>query len=134
MRNRSGARPAAAPVFNAAFWEVPLEAEQAQSLRQEDHLYYESAPERSARLERREREPQLLAALKQLMDDTLSARQQEVVKLYYFEHKTEDEIADAFGIARQVVNQHLFGIRRGGRRIGGAVKKLRKAARQKGLC
>ena len=133
-RNRSRRRPATAPVFNAAFWEVPLDSKRARSLRQEDHLYYESTQERSERLQRRDREPRLLEELKRLMDSTLSTRQREVVELYFFEQMTEEEIANRFGIARQVVNQHLFGIHRGGRRIGGAVKKLRKVAHQKGLC
>ena len=53
-------------------------------------------------------------------------RQREVVELYFFAGLTLYEIADRLGILVPSVSQHLFGKVRGGKRVGGAIPKLRK--------
>jgi len=40
--------------------------------------------------------------------------------LYFLHDKTQEEVAEIMGINRLVVSQHLFGIRRNGRQVGGA--------------
>ncbi len=57
----------------------------------------------------------------------LTPRQQQVVQLYCLEGRTQAEVAEALGISQQTVSQHLMGKFRGGRRVGGAFRKLRKA-------
>ncbi|HJN26857.1 MAG TPA: hypothetical protein QF604_02970 [Candidatus Latescibacteria bacterium] len=37
------------------------------------------------------------------------------------------------GINRRVVSQHLFGVRRNGRQVGGAVPRLQRLYRQHGI-
>ena len=43
------------------------------------------------------------------------------------------EIVQQLGIAQQVVSKHLFGALRSGRRVGGAMAKLRKLAEALGI-
>ncbi|VGO20001.1 sigma factor-like helix-turn-helix DNA-binding protein [Pontiella sulfatireligans] len=57
----------------------------------------------------------------------LSRRQQQVVQLYCLEGRTQVEVATTLGISQQTVSQHLMGKLRGGRQVGGAFRKLRKA-------
>jgi len=44
----------------------------------------------------------------------------------FFENLSEAEIASQLKISQQVVSKHLFGVIRDGKKVGGAVKKLRK--------
>lgn len=55
----------------------------------------------------------------------LTSKQQEVVELYYFQGWTETAIAEHLGIRQQVVHKRIHGTVRDGRRIGGALARLR---------
>ena len=47
--------------------------------------------------------------------------------MYYLDQMTEHEIAGELGIRATSVSRHLFGKVRGGKRVGGAIPKLRKS-------
>lgn len=119
--------------FNPDFWEVTLSEESWKQFSTEDHLYYESPDEAEQRLERAERVESLFPQVRALMDEVLTARQREVVLLYFFEGLNQREIAKRLGIAQQSVNEHLYGKRRKGRAVGGALRKLRKACLKRGV-
>lgn len=57
----------------------------------------------------------------------LSAKQREVVEAYFFDGLSQDQIAERLGISQQVVQRRLHGVVRRGRRIGGALARLRTA-------
>jgi len=63
----------------------------------------------------------------------LTQKQCEVVVLYFIYQKTQQEVAEILGISRRVVSQHLFGICRNGKQVGGAIKKLRKICDRYGI-
>jgi RNA polymerase sigma factor (sigma-70 family) len=71
--------------------------------------------------------------LRMIIHTRLTPRQREIVNAYFFEGRTEVEIAEQLGIAQQVVSRHLFGTIRAGRRVGGAMAKLRKLAEALGI-
>lgn len=111
-----------------------------------DHTYWEIPvdPDVLARLPARDAEPardpdkqrvidEAVAQLRTIIESGLTARQREVVQLYFFEGRTEAEIARQLGIAQQVVSRHLFGALRAGRRVGGAMAKLRRLAEDLGI-
>ena len=111
-----------------------------------DHTYWEIPvdPEVLARLPATEPEPArdpekqraidyAVAQLRTIMESGLTPRQREIVQAYFFEGRTEAEIAEQLGIAQQVVSRHLFGVLRAGRRVGGAMAKLRKLAEALGI-
>lgn len=54
----------------------------------------------------------------------LTAKQREVVQAYFFEGRSQSEIARSLGVSQQVVHKRIFGVVRDGRRIGGALKRL----------
>jgi len=66
--------------------------------------------------------------LRIIISTRLTDRQRDIVERYFFLGQTEAGIAADLGIAQQVVSKHLFGALRAGRRVGGAIAKLRKLA------
>lgn len=65
--------------------------------------------------------------VRRAVGECLSDKQREVVEAYFFEGLSEPEIALRLGIAQQVVHKRLHGARRGGRTVGGALKRLAEA-------
>jgi len=120
--------------FNPDFWEVVVERARLESFANEDALWHEynrTHPDQREARARRARE--VFNLVNELIRTELSARQREAVRLYYFADLTEDEIGRRLGIPQQVVSQHLFGILRNGKRVGGAVPKLRKLCEKRGI-
>ncbi|MEZ4316231.1 MAG: sigma factor-like helix-turn-helix DNA-binding protein [Myxococcota bacterium] len=65
--------------------------------------------------------------VREAVDAALTEKQREVVELYFFQGWTEDAIAAHLGVRQQVVHKRLHGVRRDGRDIGGALRKLHHA-------
>ena len=84
-------------------------------------------PEDAAEARLRVSEEMRLVLHVMVMDAALTARQRKILELYYFEGLTQVEVARAIGITQPTVLQHLQGKKRGGRYVGGALSKLRKA-------
>lgn len=57
----------------------------------------------------------------------LTGKQRQVVEMYFFEGLSQGEIGRQLGVTQQVVQKRLFGTPRDGRRIGGAISRLRTA-------
>ncbi len=113
-------------IFNPIFWEVRFDQESLARLSTEAALYYESEQEAELRRQRDQWIAELMPVIRQFMAQILTARQCEIVELYFFQGKTECEIGDLLGISAVTVSQHLFGKTRDGKLIGGAIPKLRK--------
>jgi RNA polymerase sigma factor (sigma-70 family) len=57
----------------------------------------------------------------------LTPRQREIVAWHFFEGLSQGEIARRLGVTQQVVQKAIYGDLRGGRRVGGALQRLRVA-------
>ena len=68
-----------------------------------------------------------------VLEAAFTKQQREILDLYYFEGHTQVEIAIALGISQPTVSLHLRGKKRGGRDVGGALNKLRKAIHKAAL-
>ncbi|MFC1587546.1 sigma factor-like helix-turn-helix DNA-binding protein [Planctomycetota bacterium] len=112
--------------YNPAFWEVHVDQQTMNQFSSEQRLGYETAEGIQARIHRRKLANKLMPVIQNLMTEVLTDRQREIVRLYFLEQKTEYEISELLGITVATVSQHLFGKRRAGRLIGGAIPKLRK--------
>lgn len=119
--------------FNPDFWEVTISEESWRKFSTEDHLYYEEPGEAERRHERAERAKALWPTVRAIMDEVLTARQREVVYLYFFESLNQRQIAEKLGISQQSVSEHLYGKIRSGRAVGGAMRKLRKECARRGV-
>jgi DNA-directed RNA polymerase specialized sigma24 family protein len=71
-----------------------------------------------------ETSPELLLAVREAVETELSARQREVVEGYFFQGLSQPELAVKLGIRQQVIHKCLYGSKRKGRMVGGALKKL----------
>jgi predicted DNA-binding protein YlxM (UPF0122 family) len=112
--------------FNADFWEIPATSEYIEGVSNERALWYETDIDRERRYALQDFFKTVLPHVTEMANTRLTARQQEVLRLYYFESKTQEEIAAALNLTQSTVSRHLFGTMRGGKRIGGALAKLRK--------
>lgn len=83
--------------------------------------------------ERDEVREELFAILRELVATGLTERQRQIVDLIYGEQLTQAEAAERLGISQQVVSKQLFGVVRNGKRIGGALRRLRQLCEEHGL-
>jgi DNA-directed RNA polymerase specialized sigma24 family protein len=69
----------------------------------------------------------LCDAVRGAVGAVLSERQREIVEWHFFEGLSQGEIARRLGVSQQVVQKSLYGVVRGGRPIGGSLRRLREA-------
>ena len=69
----------------------------------------------------------LVKALHSAIEQALTQKQRDVVELFFFEGLSQGEIARRLGVRQQVIHKRIYGVRRRGRMIGGALERLRKA-------
>ena len=120
------------PRFNPDFWEIPVPPDFFDQLTTEDYLWYR-APDDEYTQTRRAKRQAVLAQIRQIIAQELTERQTECIQLYFYKGKTQEEIGNILGISRRVVSQHLFGVTRNGKQIGGAINKIRKVCRKLGI-
>ena len=120
------------PRFNPDFWEIPVPPDFFDQLTTEDYLWYR-APDDEHTEARRAKRQAVLEQIRQIIAKELTERQTECIQLYFYKGKTQEEIGNILGISRRVVSQHLFGVTRNGKQIGGAINKIRKVCRKLGV-
>lgn len=113
--------------FNASFWEIPADARYLDNLPAEKALWFETQQDQERRQALRDFFAAVLPAVEKLIDSELTSRQQQVLKLYYYGCKSQEDIAAQLALSQSTVSRHLFGTVRNGRKVGGAIPKLRKA-------
>ncbi|MCY3767342.1 MAG: sigma-70 family RNA polymerase sigma factor [Gemmatimonadetes bacterium] len=113
-------------MYNSDFWEVRLDQSDLEKVANEDGIWFESREDRRLRYVWEDRVAAAAVQIIEAFPHCLTDRQREAALLYFRHGKTQREIAEIMGISRRVVSQHLFGITRGGRQVGGAMRKLRK--------
>ena len=118
--------------FNPDFWEIPVPPEYFEQLTTEDHLWNQVSSD-EINGPRRKKRKKVLRQIHQIISRELTTRQNDCVQLYFYQGKTQEEIGVILGISRRVVSQHLFGVTRDGRKVGGAINKIRKACRKMGI-
>ncbi len=112
--------------FNSDFWEIPTGSEYLENLPAERALWFETEEDQQRRHVFQDFFNDVGPVVMQLVDVHLTQRQREVVKLYYVHGKTQEDIAVILDLAQSTVSRHLFGTVRQGKKVGGAIPKLRK--------
>jgi len=120
-------------MYNPDFWEVRLDQADVEQIPNEAGLWFENSEDQESRYRWEDRVATLFPRLNTLIGQSLTDRQREALVLYFQHGKTQQEIADILGISRRVVSQHLFGITRNGKAVGGAVRKIRKLCEKQGI-
>jgi RNA polymerase sigma factor (sigma-70 family) len=83
--------------------------------------------------DRRRLREEMLGLLADLVATGLTERQRQIVGLYFTDGCTQAEIGERLGITQQVVSRQLFGVIRDGKRIGGAIRRLRVLCEEHGI-
>lgn len=115
------------PGQDPSFWELPFDPGDLEGLPEE--LFDAPGDEDDTRAAAR---AEALAGLAEVVRTCLTQKQRQLVEAYFYEGITQAEIADRFGISQQVVSRQLFGVVRNGRRVGGAVARLRRICLERG--
>lgn len=113
--------------YNPVFWEISTDLAVLDRIPASAALWYETKQDRERRYALRDFFETVQPVVHSLIDSKLTGRQREVVKLYYVYGKTQEDIAAILNLTQSTVSRHLFGTARGGRKVGGAIPKLRKA-------
>ena len=120
-------------MYNPEFWEIQFEQGDLEKFSNESGIWFETREDQEGRYKREDQVSDLADEIYGFLSEFLTQKQTEVVILYFLHKKTQQEIAEILGISRRVVSQHLFGICRNGKHIGGAVNKLRKLCAQRDI-
>ncbi len=112
--------------FNPDFWEVPADSRYLERFPADRALWFETEVDRERRHAVQEFFQCVLPVVQDLIDAKLTGRQRQVVRLYYFDGKTQEDIATLLDLSQSTVSRHLFGTVRNGRKVGGAVHKLQR--------
>jgi len=112
------------------FWEIPADSAFLENIPSDRSPWHETTEDRERRYAFREFFNDVLPIVRSLIDAKLTARQREILHLYYFQNMRQEEIADTLRISQSTISRHLFGTVRNGKRIGGAIPKLQRAVSQ----
>lgn len=112
--------------FNADFWEVPVGSAYLEGLPREKALWFETETDRERRYALEAFYKRVLPSVQELINAKLTRRQRQVLELYFFEGKTQEDIAEILELSQSTVSRHLFGTVRDGHKVGGAIPKLQK--------
>jgi len=113
--------------FNAMYWEVPADSVYLESFPAERAMWFETEQDRQRRYALDDFFRTVLPEVKGMIEAHLTPRQREIITLYYFQGKTQEDIARILELTQSTVSRHLFGTVRKGKKVGGAIQKLQKA-------
>ena len=116
--------------YNPDFWEIQTDSATLERVSSTDGLWFETEVDRERRYAMKSFFTAVKPEVDTYIDTKLTPRQREVVKLYYFYGKTQEDIATILNLTQSTVSRHLFGTVRGGKKVGGAIPKLRKIVDQ----
>lgn len=118
--------------FNPEFWEIQAGQDFMENVPAERALWFETEDDRNYRHALRDFYREVRPVVHEMLDSKLTRRQSEVVKLYYLYGKTQEDIAEILSLSQSTVSRHLYGTMRQGKKVGGAIPKLKKAVERSG--
>lgn len=117
--------------YNADFWEISTDSRYLESVPANRALWFETPEDQVRRHAFNDFFKEVKPVVIGIIDSELTNRQREVVTLYYFQGKTQEDIAAILDLSQSTVSRHLFGTVRDGKKVGGAISKLRKIIERK---
>ena len=119
--------------FDPRFWEIVFAPDKLDKFPEENAIWRETEEERELRYQREDRNLELTPLIMEIIEKDLTEMQRNCIKLHFLCQRTREETAYTLGISRRVVTQHIYGIRRRGKRVGGGIKKIRKVCQKRGI-
>ncbi|MBI2431925.1 MAG: sigma-70 family RNA polymerase sigma factor [Candidatus Hydrogenedentes bacterium] len=112
--------------FNPDFWEIPTDINVIDRVAATQAMWFETDLDRERRYAMKDFFAEVSPTVREFIDAKLTARQRQILTLYYFQGKTQEDIAAELDLTQSTVSRHLFGTVRDGKKVGGAIPKLRK--------
>jgi len=119
--------------FDPRFWEIVFAPDQLDKFSEERAIWRETEEEREIRYNKEDKKRRITPLIMQIIENDLTDMQRNCIELHFLCGRTREEVAYELGISRRVVTQHIYGIRRSGKRIGGGIKKIRKICEKRGI-
>ena len=119
--------------FDPQFWEIGVDSELLDRFSEQDAMWYETEEEREQRYQKEDKKLQIMPVIMEIIESELTDMQKTCIMLHFIHEKTRDEVASTLGISRRVVTQHIYGILRQGKRVGGGIAKIKKIFNQKSI-
>jgi len=119
--------------FDPRFWEVVFAPDKLDKFSHEDAIWRETEEERQIRYKKEDKKSEVFPLIMEVIENDLTEMQRNCIKLHFLCRRTQEEIAYKLGISRRVVTQHIYGIRRNGKHVGGGIKKIRKICQRRGI-
>ena len=119
--------------FDPRFWEVVFAPDKLDKFSHEDAIWRETEEERQIRYKKEDKKSEVFPLIMEVIENDLTKMQRNCIKLHFLCRRTQEEIAYKLGISRRVVTQHIYGIRRNGKHVGGGIKKIRKICQRRGI-
>ena len=116
------------PGYDPRFWELPFDPGDLDAL----PAGLVDLPDAPRDPEHARARREVLAGIAEVVRTGLTDKQRRIVELYFYDGRTQQEIALELGVSQQAVSRQLFGVIRDGRRIGGAIARLRKICEERG--
>src|SRR5688500_6412521 len=107
------------PGYDPRFWELPFDPGDFDALPEE---VVDAPVDGDGDPERARVRAEVLRGLAELVQTSLTDKQRTIVERYFYDGRTQQEIADELRVSQQVVSRQLFGVVRNGRRVGGAIQ------------
>ncbi|MGB9597882.1 MAG: sigma factor-like helix-turn-helix DNA-binding protein [Candidatus Poribacteria bacterium] len=117
--------------FDPHFWEIAVEPDLLEKFSEENAIWYETEEEREQRYKKEDIKKQILPVIIEIIENELTDMQKNCIKMHFLHEKSKDEVANILGISRRVVTQHIYGICRHGKRIGGGIEKIKKICQKR---
>ena len=119
--------------FDSRFWEIADAPDKLDRTPERDAIWYETEAERELRYQKEDRKRSIIPLIMEIIENDLTEMQRNCILLHLLRKRTREEVAYELGISRRVVSQHIYGIRRSGKRVGGGIKKIRKICKKRGI-
>ena len=117
--------------FDPQFWEIGVEPEIIESFSEKDALWHETEEEQEQRYNKEYKKSHILPVIMDIIENDLTDMQKVCIKMHFLHERTREEVAQTLGISRRVVTQHIYGIFRQGKRVGGGIEKIKKICQKR---
>jgi RNA polymerase sigma factor (sigma-70 family) len=122
--------------FDHRFWEIQVDPSVLESALTEpdflQKLLEHGTTEKNLDLQESHTK-KIVGDIQSIISTRLTPKQREIVDMYFFRGMKQQEIAAELCLPQQVVSKHLFGVMRNGRKVGGAITKIRKYCNRLGI-
>jgi DNA-directed RNA polymerase specialized sigma subunit len=119
--------------FDPRFWEILFPPGEMDDFSQEESIWHETEAERRFRYDKEDKKREITPLIMEIVENDLTEMQRNCIKMYFLCGKTQQEVACELGISRRVVTQHIHGIHRRGKQVGGGIRKIRKICEERGI-